>query len=224
MSAGRRSLAALGLGCCLLAALGCGSHQGPATALRASDYPGRLVDPAQIPGDFLWQQSITATYRKPDGSEGQQRFDAVVQKTAGVLSVVGLTPFGTRAFVLEQRGQDVSLRRFISGALPIPARFVLVDIHRTYFVPADDPAAAARSGEFLSQRLESGGVSERVFRRRDGTPAGDIRIRYTPALSQAPGRTGPPRRITLDNGWFGYRLVIETLQHTPLATGSPGAN
>lgn len=220
----RAGLPVLVAGAILLGA--CVRGAGKAPRLRAEDYPGVLVEPSRIAGDFLWRQSVTATFTRADGSTDRRQLDAVVQKRGGVLSLLGLSPFGARAFLIEQRGQAVTLQRFLPGELPILPRFVLVDLHRTYFRAAGGAAPDAQpddgervtegDGERQVDRYAGGQLVERRFTRLDGRPKGAIRIAYAPGLSASPGVVGPPRSVTLINEWFGYRLDIETVQHTPL--------
>lgn len=192
--------------------------------LQPDAYPGVLLDPANIPGNFMWRQSIRAHYREPDGSKGSVRFEAIVQKRGPVLSVLGMTPFGTRAFLIEQRGQSIQTRKFIDAESPLPSRFMLIDIHRTFFggitaeahAGADHRAggwiAVEQDGEEVRERHAYGKLLERRFRRLDGRPEGEIRIRYGDGFHDLQ----PPRHVELDNRWFGYRLEIETLERTTL--------
>lgn len=194
----------------------------PNAAPSAQTYPGTLVDPTELGDDFMWRQLVTATFRRPRGELESVSFEAIVQKRGDTLSVLGMTPFGSRGFLIEQRGQDVSLRRFVDGEMPVPARFILIDIHRTFFHgiaadhagPLDEDGfrTAIVDGEEIRELHRDGRLIERRFRRLDGEPAGIIRIDYGPG---APA-TGPAELITLDNGWFGYQLVIKTLEQTRL--------
>ena len=171
---------------------GCASRKPQATA---PDYPGELVDPATIPDDFLARQRVRATW-----IDGEVEFDAVLQKQGDALTMVGLTPFGTRAFTLAQKGREVSFTKEIDRDLPFPPRNILLDVQRALF------PAGERAGEEVLERIEGGRLMERSFRRRDGKPAGQIVITYEGGMVGIE----PPRVLVLENGWFGYRLRVET--------------
>lgn len=217
------------LGCIILVCAAC-AHSGarPASGSESSPspdaYPGTLVDPAAMGPDFMWRQSVHATYVHPEHGEQTASFEVIVQKRDNALTVLGMTPFGARAFVIEQRGQTIELQRFVDEPLQVPPRFILIDIHRTFFGPSGDtsqpapsaaPSDGAREvlldGERLTERYHEGRLVERRFERLDGEPAGQIVIDY----GEGAGPTPPPV-VTLDNAWFGYHLVITTLETTLL--------
>lgn len=196
----RLSAALLGL----LAA--CGSPP-PAAPPTGADYPGHLVPLREVPGDFSAQQQVSGEFR-----EHSFRFAVVLQKRGDTLKVLGLTPFNTRAFLLEQRGEEVSFHPYIDERPPFPPRYILQDIHRTLFlgVPGEGPPSgerrAEREGEQIVERWADGKLHERVFTRLSGEPRGEIRVRYEGGYR--PGEAPP--RIEFQNGWFGYTLRIET--------------
>lgn len=199
--------------CVLLASCLAACASGPRPSgkpLRESDYPGVLLDSAQLPQTFA-EQRIEAHF-----GEHELSFRAVLQVDAGVLSLLALTPYGTRAFLIEQRGQAVRFERYVDRELPFPPRFILLDVHRALFngafplAPArpDGTHSVERDGERITERWQGGAVRERHFQRLDGKPDGILRITYgDPGL-----RAGVvPARIELENVWFDYALVIKTL-------------
>ena len=171
------------------------------------DYPGSLVPSAELPREFMARQSVVAHAMGRDTG-----FDAVLQQHDGVLTMVGLTPFGTRAFLLQQRGTEVSFTSFLPREMPFPPRYMLLDVHRALFIGlpgaplADGAHAGTRDGEEIRELWAGGRLRERSFRRLDGAPAGLITARYEGGM--APGH--PAGRIDYDNGWYGYRLTVTT--------------
>lgn len=203
--------AALGslLSIALLCASGCQRHTRPTNPKLAENaYPGELIDSTKLPPVFL-EQRIEAHF-------GQRResFSAVLQSADGVLSLLGLTPYGARAFLLEQRGQRIAFTPYVNVPLPFPPRFIFLDVHRTYFrgLPSpplpDGTHRGTAAGEQIEERWQGGRLWERSFERLDKKPAGRIRVRFVGGLSAGT----VPARIELDNDWFGYRLVILTLR------------
>lgn len=192
----------------------CASTPEPAHA-PLGEMPGELVPTSDIPGAFLWRQQITGEYGPRTVS-----FEAAVQKKADVLTVLGLTPFGTRAFVIEQRGTQFTFTKSVPDELPFPPRNMLLDIHRAWFMRLPDDAAAKdgvrtgeRAGELITETWRGGRVLERRYRRLDGAPAGDVVVRYGPEGMQD---LEPPAEVVIDNGWYGYRLVVKTVEQRRL--------
>ncbi len=192
------------------AATGCASAP-PRPAARPD--PSVLHAPSEYPGSFLDRQNITATY-----GQRKQSFDAVLQKRGDELVLLGMTPFGSRAFVLKQSGLDVSFQSFVPQELPFPPRYILFDVHRVFFDgagPGGQPLAdgmheATHDGEVVTERWQDGKLQQRRIRRVNGDPAGEVVVDYDGGLT--PG-AAPPTHIAFVNGWYGYRLDITTQSH-----------
>jgi len=201
------------LGAILLA---CRGQPSTAEAPADSGYPGVLVPTDRIEGGFMARQRVTARHAGRTSS-----FDAVLQYYDGTLTLIGLTPFGTRAYVLQQRGTevtfDVSVPQVVEE-MPFPPRYVLIDVHRTFFIGIpgaplpDGEHRAEREGEIIVERWDGGRLRERSFRRRSGSPVGVIRVLY--GARTVAGEI--PRMIELHNGWYGYQLTIETVSYQRL--------
>ena len=211
---------------------------------KEADWPtaGILLAPATRPGDFLDRQRIVATYKGHTAS-----FDAVVQKKGNELTLVGLTPFGSRAFVLRQVGGEASFESFVPQTLPFPPNYILVDVERVFFpwTDAAPPTEAIRQfshdGEIVTERWQAGRLLRRTFSRDGTSPAlperGRNDERTSPASpergrnasSPSPGQIvvdydggmasdgTPPPHVSFDNGQFGYHLDITTLIHQNLS-------
>lgn len=197
------------LGLALLFSAGCARSTAPAV-----EYPGTLRNPGEIAWNFFARQTIDAEARDRSG-----RFDAVLQKNGEELLLLALTPYGSRAFLLRQRGDDVTFERFVRRELPFPPRFILLDVHRAFFSglpngPRTDGVHEARiDDELVRERWREGRLYERRFRRITGSPAGEILVRYEGGM--IPG-SALPSRIVFENGWYGYRLTIVTTEYRPL--------
>lgn len=183
-------------------AVACGPPPGPPR------YPGDLRATSDLGPDFTLRQEIAITF-----GDREARFEAVLEKRGDLLLLLALSPFGSRAFAIEQRGTSVELTRFVDEELPFPPRWVLLDVHRTLFLglgagPRPDGwTEEERAGERVRERWSGGRLLERTFDRLDGEPEGRIRIEYGDGM--APGE--PPPLIHFDNGWLGYRIVIRTM-------------
>lgn len=187
--------------------------------LHDADYPGELQAPRRLGDDVLWQQRVTAIW-----GEGEQRgFDAAVQKQGDRLTVIGLSPVSGPGFVLVLEHGAVTLTNQAGMEVPFPPRFVILDVQRVFFPwLANATDSEWTSGEAFGERItevrSAGRLVERKFERLDGKPAGAITVRYEWG-DAAPTRRAPIR-ATLDNAWFGYRLVIDT--HTEAALPPAG--
>jgi hypothetical protein len=188
----------------------------PAPRLSERGYPGVLHAPSSYPGDFLDEQKVSATYGDKSVS-----FEAVVQKQGDEMIILGRTPFGSRAFLLKQKGTEVSFEAYVDREMPFPPRYMLLDVHRALLAGIAAPGAAlsdgmhtlAREEELVTERWEGGRLRERRFRRASGEPAGEIVIVYDGGMG---ADRAPPRRLSFSNGWFGYRLEITTSSHQRL--------
>ena len=184
------------------------------TAPTTCDYPTQLSSPASWPRDFLWRQHLVATYR------GQTHaFDAVLQKRGDELLLIGLTPFGTKAFVMQQAALEVRVTTAsVSMELPFPPRYVFNDISRAYVqgignAPRSDGMHfLERNGERIEETWHDGRLLERRYRREGGDCRGEIVISYVGGMIN--GRSPP--LIEFDNGWLGYHLSISTLSEQDL--------
>lgn len=176
-------------------------------------YPGELISTEALTQDFLARQKLEGKF-----GEREFKFEAVLQLRGGTLTVLGLTPFGTKAFVLEQTGTQVSFKALIDREIPFPAEYMLQDIHRAWLwhvrLPwADQPPPAGSSsveiaGERVTETWTDAGLVRRTFERLDGEPSGVISIDYVGGHQAGQ----PAKQVVLDNGWFGYRLEIQTTQ------------
>ncbi len=199
----------------VLIAVACAS---PRPAAPPREYPGSLVDSREIAGEFMMRQRVEAHY--PGRTMG---FDAVLQRRDGELTLLGLTPFGTRAFVLTQRGRALDFSTALPLELPFPPRYMLMDIHRVFFItlgpaPAQDgERVETRDGEEIRETWRGGRLLRRSYRRLDGQPPGLIEVDYGEGMINR----SPPRVIRFTNGWYGYRLEITTLAHQTLAPRAP---
>ncbi len=191
----------------------------PAThgAQRPRDYPWVLAPPSAFEGHFLWRQHLVAKF-----GPRTLAFDAILQRLGENVTLIGLGPGGTKAFVLRQSAAGIDFKALMPNQLPFPPRFILVDVQRTFLplLPAPERDGqrsfilheADKDAEHVDEVWLNGRRVERRYRRVDGAPGGTIVIRYG-----APDADGRPGLVTFDNPWFGYTLTIETVDATTLA-------
>lgn len=217
----RGRLYALSLGAVTALLLACHARRPPETAGRLTPPPAAsLPPPDAIPGAFAVRQKLVATSAHGGGS-----FEAVLKKVPGRLTLLGLTPYGSRAFLLEQAGPDVSFTSYIPRDLPFPPTYVLLDVHRVFDAPlgaappvsdGDGPGAHEREGvvrgELVRERWRGGHLVERTF--TDATSAAPTTSTGPPLVTvtyEGEGPAGLAAHVTLVHHRFGYRLEVDTL-------------
>ena len=175
------------------------------------DYPGFLVRPSEVPGNFVRVQKLVARF-----GTGEHSLEAVLQKKGDDLTLIGLSPFRTRLFVLEQHGLEIKFTSYLPQEMPFPPRYILYDVDRVYFAGlpgaplADGEHEAEIAGEHVHESWEKGKLLARDFSRPE--LEGRIVITYHPGMD--PGISPP--RIEIENGWVGYHLTITTVSEQKL--------
>jgi hypothetical protein len=203
----RRLLAALLFGSGVLATA---CVHPPGRALP--ECPGDWVPTQAIDGDFLLRQSLLVT-------QGDHVFalHLVAQKRGDELLLLGLHPLGARLFTLRQRGLETSIDALPAPVLEVPPLNVLRDLHRARFLglrsAGADGTFEERHGDTVVREGHADGrLLWRSFRRLDGDPAGTVELRFEAASARADGG----ERVTIDNGWCGYRAELATLSEEAL--------
>jgi hypothetical protein len=183
----------------------------PASKVQAAAAIGVLHSPAELGSDFQWRQQVTAHW-----PTGTRTFDAVLSKEGSNLLLMGLGPMDTPGFILRVNEMgELSVENNTGQPMPFDAKFVLLDVQRAFY-PWFDTAIASgtrtttRNGETITETWNDGHLTQREFVRVDGQPQGVIKVAYEGWSASARA----PRRATLENGWHGYTLVIETLEQT----------
>lgn len=176
----------------------------PVSQVPAHDLRGVLVPTEALGPPFAVQQRIQGRYQGGDAT-----MDCVVQLSGGKLTVLGLTPFGTRAFVIEQKGTEVHFQKFIERDLPVQPEAVLYDIHRVFFRALPKPEGdgvreAQDQGEMLRETYQGGHIVERRFQGLEGPVPNLVVVKFdgAPAPVIAP-------HVTITNTAYAYKLEID---------------
>jgi hypothetical protein len=165
-----------------------------------------------------WRQQVTA--RWPTGT---QRFEAVLLKRAGELTMVGLSPLGLPGFVLRlDAGGQLHVENRTGEPLPFEPAYVIADVQRVFFPWLPSPAAGftgeqvgSRAGAEIRERYHAGQLVERRFERDTAHGLERVVVRYSQPPENA-GAQDAPLRAELDNQLLHYGLVIETLEQERL--------
>ena len=85
------------------------------------------------------------------GGPVDESFGLVLQKSGPKLVLLGLTPFGAKAFSVTQIGLQTWPESYLGPIQPVPPLNVLRDVQRAHFrvveEPALDPRAVTRDAE-----------------------------------------------------------------------------
>jgi uncharacterized protein DUF3261 len=187
------------------ALLGAGCLHLPGRPRAIPDCPGEWVSTQAIAGDFLLRQRLIVTR-----GDGVFALHLVAQKRGDELLLLGLHPFGAKLFTLRQRGLETSVDAVPAPALEVPPLNVLRDLHRARFLGlasagADGSFEEQRDGTEIRELHEGGRLLRRSFQRLDADPPGVVELRF----ESAPAEGGD--RVTIENGWCGYRAELTTL-------------
>jgi hypothetical protein len=192
----------------LLAA--CAPKAAPPPVVPAFGMGGVLIPTDQITVEpFVVQQHIKGVYQG-----GEVTIDCVVQFKDKKLTVLGLTPFGTRAFSIEQTGLDVKFEKFVERDMPVQPEMVLYDIHRVFFRGLPPGTSLGQDHSDQVTELQAGDyVIERRFQNMEG-PSNLVVITFN----------GPPApivspHVTIANTAFAYSLEIDNSAQKSLADG-----
>lgn len=200
---------------CISACGGVTARSSHVASAKARLGPGPLRTAAALAHDFQWQQRVTARY--PTGSSS---FEAVLLNRDGALTLVGLSPMGLPGFVITLTADGrVDMDNRSGQSLPFEPSYILADVQRVFFPWLETPAPhfnGVRSGGLLgmqvTESLENGVLVRRTFSRDDAPDRGQAVIRYEHWSTGSDA----PARVVMDNEWFGYQLIIETVSQTRL--------
>lgn len=160
--------------------------------------PGPLLPYDALPTHALWRQRVTLTW--PDG---QQAFDAALQRTPDALTLVALSPLGPPAFVIRHDAHGVHITHHGDRKLPFAPSYMIADIQKALY-PWLPPGTThgTRHGLTITETR----TADRLTHRRIDSPhhPEPITVTYTDPT------------ITLHNGWLGYTLRVDTLEIIPL--------
>ena len=196
------------------AALGCAGR-----AALPETQPS-LPSPARFEGDFFLRQEILARH------EGRSvKFQAALEKQDDVLRLVGFTPYGSPAFMIEQSGNEVRFNESVHLDVPFDPRNMLADVHRVLFEGSGVGALLGDgTHEFQSttgavvETWSDGSIVSRVFLDVDST-AELSRIEFRGARDRA-SITSP--LVILRDRAHKYELEIRTVEQRPLSSAPPG--
>lgn len=158
---------------------------------------------------FMARQEVTGVF----GGE-EHRFEAVFQKQGLELTVIGLTPFGTKAFVLVQEGLNLRFEDNMpkDRKLRLKPRFLLADVHHAFLVSGTPGEwTPALGGEEVLEEVQAGRLVSRTFR-KVGEEEPIVRVTYEGTIGDA----GFPRTAHVKSLLYGYTLDIETVSYQAL--------
>jgi len=181
-----------------------------------------LPSPASVQTDFFLRQEILATHQRRSVT-----YRAALEKRGDVLRLVGLTPYGSPAFMVEQSGDEIRFTAYVDLDLPFDPAHMLVDVHRVLFAGSGVGARLADGvHEFedatgaVVETWMAGSITSRVF--VDTESAAEVaRVDFRGALD--PASITCPTAILRDED-HKYEIEIRTVEQYPLSSAPPGTN
>ena len=188
----------------LVLVLACGC-QGLGTGGRPG-CPVTPVDTAAITAELRAQGTIGIG---DDASRTTLGF--AVERAGDALTLVGFTPFGTRAFAIRQVGSELHVDDFVGRRMGVEPIWLADALHRAYFVlpPADAEQTATgrrwrRAGEEITQHSGSDGAPRtRRFARAEAGSTDVVTVEY----ARPPGAG-----VEIDNPWCGYHARLSLVR------------
>ncbi len=208
----------------VLSVTGCTTFRAPEPAAEATP-PFRevLLPVSALPVDLLLRQRVSIRW-----SDGEESFEAVLQKRDSQLLLLGLGPMNAVGFSLSLDEAGVHFENRSGRPLPFEPERILADVQRVFYPwiesgGLDDDGAgcrncrrqASRGGFEVEEQFADYALELRRFRlheaservSRGGAKAeAEILVRYE--RWHVDGVV--PLRATLTNGFFDYVLTIDT--------------
>lgn len=172
-----------------------------------------LRPPSTLEHDFMARQELTVS---PERGE-PHTFQGVLQKRGNTLTLLALTPFGTRAFAVEQHGHDVRSQSYVDQPLPMSPEHIIADVNCALFPYFGAPSSGTSEreanvgGVIVFERWLNGYLVERRLHERDPGSSDAIVVRYEYGSDDRL----LPVRIELANSRLRYSIAVLTLEETP---------
>ena len=172
-------------------------------------------DLSRLGDDFILRQKITAQFQGRELS-----FMAVLQKQAKRLTILGLTPMGTRAFLLEKEGTELKFKNFTNRKLPFSPEFMVLDIQCIFEISearADGVHERKEDNARITEEWMGNKLTKRDILVSHEGQEQQISITYKGGYR----RNEPATQVTLTNKSFGYTLVIENQDYRRITGTTP---
>ncbi len=178
-----------------------------------------LLPVSALPDDLILQQHVTIRWQ-----DREEHFSAVLQKRGDELLLLGLGPMNSVGFTLTLDGQGVRFENRSGREMSFEPERILADVQRVFYPwmsvahsCTDCERRRVRAGLEVWEKIGAQRLEERRFVDVTGRRQGEIVIHFDDWLEDAAGN-GPaiPGRAVLDNGWYGYELIVETSGVEPL--------
>lgn len=174
----------------------------------ARDATFDLLPPASFGRSLALEQVVEARYRDPTREQTVVLHCALEIEPQG-LHLVGLTPFGTCAFVVTLDAAGLAIENRVGENLPADPRQVLADLQLALW-----PTLPTIAGLIVSEEPAADGGRVRELRRATASEpllaaVPVVRIRYGPGLPWE-------SKLVFEHLERGYTLTVETVSCVPL--------
>ncbi len=195
----------------------------------AKEFAAALLPAGAWPGRHFIRQWVVIRWQ-----EREERFEAVLQKEADALLLVGLGPMGRVGFRISLEDEALGFENHSGRTLPFSPAYILADVQRIFYPWLEEAERCRRCDRegvrlgFDIRELRVGGrLVERRFSLADQPELGEVVVRYRgPDEEPEPSGETPRqetsvqetklRRATLRNDWAGYEIEVEYLSLEPV--------
>ncbi len=167
-----------------------------------------LLPVSALRDDLVLRQRVTIRWL-----DGEESFEAVLQKRESELLLLGLGPMNVVGFSLRVDEGGVHFENNSGRDLPFSPTRIIADIQRVFYPWIDQEAdcgACERRGAWgqvqVIERIGSEALEERRFERVGVDGGWQIVISYQDWIRD----TSIPGLATLRNDALGYQLIVET--------------
>ena len=192
------------------------SVQNPSTQAFAKAEIIKFLFPlAQIESNFMLRQKLLGSFRGQDFHG-----EVIIQKLAGELTIIALTPFGSKAFAIKQTSERIDSVSFIPQQLVFPPELMVLDIHRSLFIgsnksdkPQNGVINFVYKGVGIRETWNKGQLKQRLFFAKNKPKTVEFTINYGEGMHDFI----PPAEIELFDHRIGYRIRVITSHFEPLS-------
>lgn len=170
----------------------------------------------QVKTNFIARQKLSGKFR-----DQEFQGEVIVQKLFGELTIIALTPFGSKAFVIKQTKDRIEATSLMPQELFFPFEFMVLAIHRSLFIGhgkaeklqhIDGKISFFYKGIRIHEIWREGKLIERHFFTKQEPSTLEFSIHYGEGMK---GIILPPQIDMIDHR-IGYQIQVQTVQFQQL--------
>ena len=172
--------------------------------LPSENCPVKLIQASDLPQDLSFRAQVQIQKGKH-----QINFEAIAESKSGALTLVGIAPYGTRLFQIQQKEGEIHFSELDSSIHRSLAIFTMDALYRAYWIRAPSKET---SWDYANEIVTEGSNHNERYREfRQSGPreaSGSVKIDYG---FESDNRTTAV--TTIENPWCGYSASIVQLKN-----------